>query len=100
MINVLESLILVVSCLLSVLSPVFFSGPLGGEKIPPLSFEFPPQTITNFVCFLDILHIFSPPKSNFPSKTTSLEKKPVYPAMINVLESLIQVVSCLESLNL
>ena len=37
---------------------------------------FPPQTITNFVCFLDILHIFSPHKSNLPPKTISLEKKP------------------------
>ena len=53
-----------------VISTVFFSGPLGGE-ISPLSFEFPPQTITNFVCFLDILHIFSTHKSNFPP---SLEK--------------------------
>ena len=53
---------------------MFFSGPLGGE-ISPLSFEFPlPRTITNFICFLDILHIFSPHKSNFPPKTTSLEK--------------------------
>ena len=53
----------------------FFSGPLVGEiPPPPLSFEFPPQTVTNFVCFQNILHIFSPHKSNFPPKTTSLEK--------------------------
>ena len=51
-------------------SSVFFSGPLGG-KLPPLSFEFPPQTITNFVCFL----AFSlPTKAIPPPETTSLEK--------------------------
>ena len=55
------------------MSPVFFQG--RGLKFPSLSFEFPPpQTITNFVCFLDVLHIFSPHKSNSPPKTTSLEK--------------------------
>ena len=54
---------------------VFFRAFRGGN-FPPLSFEFPPQTITNFVCFLDILRIFSPHKSNFPPKTTSLEKNP------------------------
>ena len=43
---------------------VFFSGPL----------EFPPQTVTNFVMFLDIFHIFSPHKRNFSPKITSLEK--------------------------
>ena len=51
----------------------FFQG-LQGGKFPPLGFEFPPQTITNLVCCSDILHIFSPHKSNFPHKTTSLEK--------------------------
>ena len=48
---------------------VFFSGPLGG-KFPPLSFEFPPQTITNFVVVF--LHFLSQQKQ-FPPKTTSLE---------------------------
>ena len=51
---------------------VFFQG-LQGGKFPPLSFEFLPQTITNFVCFFYILHIFSPHKSNFPTKSTSLK---------------------------
>ena len=40
-------------------STVFFSGPLGGEISPP-------KTITNFVCFLDVFHIFSPNKRDFP----------------------------------
>ena len=35
--------------------------------------NFPPKTITNFVCFLDVFHIFSPHKSNFPPETTFLE---------------------------
>ena len=55
------------------LGSVFFSGPLRAGNSPP-SFEFPPQTITNFVCFLDIFQIFSPHKINFPPKTTTLEK--------------------------
>ena len=46
----------------------------GNSPPPPPSFEFPPQTRTNFICFLDIFHIFSPHKINFPPKTTSLEK--------------------------
>ena len=54
----------------------FFSGPLGGGGISLLSFEFPPQTITNFVYFLDILHIFSPHKSNFPPKNYISTKNP------------------------
>ena len=50
---------------------VFFSGPLGGEISPPNNNEFR-------LFFLDILHIFSPHKSNFPPpQTTSLEIKPV-----------------------
>ena len=28
--------------------------------------EIPPKIITNFVCFLDVIHIFSPHKSNSP----------------------------------
>ena len=28
--------------------------------------EIPPEIITNFVCFLDVIHIFSPHKSNSP----------------------------------
>ena len=55
---------------------MFFFRAFRGGNFPPSSFEFPPQTITNFICFLDILHIFSPHKSNFPPKTTSLEKNP------------------------
>ena len=35
--------------------------------------NFPPKTITNFVGFLDVFHIFSPHKSNFPPETTFLE---------------------------
>ena len=53
---------------------VFFFRAFGGGEFPPLSFEFPPQTITNFVCFLDVLHIFLSPQKKFPLKTTSLEK--------------------------
>ena len=61
--------------LIVMIDSVFFRAFRGGNfPPPPLSFEFLPQTITNFVCFLDILHIFSPHKSNFPPKTTSLEK--------------------------
>ena len=63
----------------------FFFRAFGGG-ISPLSFEFHPQTITNFVCFfcfcfffLDILHIFSPHKSNYSPKSTYLEKKPWVP---------------------
>ena len=48
----------------------FFSGPLGG-KFLPLSFEFAPQTITNFVLFC-FLHFLSQQKQ-FTPKTTSLE---------------------------
>ena len=41
--------------------------------------EFPPQTITKFVRFLNVFYInFSPHKSNFPPKT---RKKPVYTSM-------------------
>ena len=53
---------------------VFFFRSFRGE-ISPLTFESP-QTITKFHLFLDILHIFSPQLSNFPPKTTSLEKNP------------------------
>ena len=55
--------------------PVFFSGPLGGE-ISPLSFEFPPQTITNFVCFVDIFHIFLSPQKQFPPQNYISRKNP------------------------
>ena len=56
------------------MSPVFFQG--GGLEFPSLSFEFPPpQTITNFVCFLDVLHIFSPHKSNSPPQNYISRKK-------------------------
>ena len=47
----------------------FFSGPLG-RKFPPLSFEFPPQTITNFVC---LFFTFLSQQKQFTPKTTSLE---------------------------
>ena len=45
----------------------FFSGALGGEipPPPPPSFKFSPQTIKKFV-FMNVFHIFSPHKSNFP----------------------------------
>ena len=58
----------------------FFRAFRGGNFPPPLSFEFPPQTITNFVCFLDIFHIFLSPQKQFPPpKTTSLEKTLLLP---------------------
>ena len=41
--------------------PVFFLGPLWGG-----GGEFPPQTITNFVCFLDIFHILLSSQKQFP----------------------------------
>ena len=62
------------------ITSVFFHGLWGGgnSPTPPLpSFKFPPQTITKFVYFLDVFHIFSPQKSNFPPKTTFIEKNPV-----------------------
>ena len=46
----------------------FFQGLWGGEL------DFPPKTITKFVCFLDVFHFFSPHKSNSPPQTTFLEK--------------------------
>jgi len=53
----------------------FFSGILGEKYSPsPPSLKFPPQTITNWVCFLDVFHIFPPHKSNFPALTTFIEK--------------------------
>ena len=55
---------------------VFFFRALRGGKFPPLSFKIPPppQTMTNFVLFFHVFHIFSPHESNFPPKTTFLEK--------------------------
>ena len=53
-----------------VVHPVFFSG--------PLSFEFPPQTKTNFVCFLDIFHIFLSPQKQFPPKNYISRKNTGY----------------------
>ena len=46
----------------------YFSGPLGrgGEGFHLLSFKFPPQILTKFVCLLGVFHIFSPHKSNSP----------------------------------
>ena len=51
----------------------FFQGLSGGGGY----LQFPPQTITNFVCFFGcffFFHIFSPQKSNSPTQTTLLEK--------------------------
>ena len=58
---------------------VFFRAFRGGNSPPPppLSFEFPPQTITNFVCFLDIFHIFLSPQKQFPPKNYISRKNPV-----------------------
>ena len=58
-----------------------FSGPLGVGGISPLSFEFHPQTITNFVCFFCFFlffgyssHFLSPQKQLLPQKYISRKK--------------------------
>ena len=54
---------------------VFFSGPLGG-KFLPLSFEFPPQTATNFVWFFGYYSHFLSPQKQFPPQNYISRKKP------------------------
>ena len=60
----------------SIVPSVFFSGPLGGGKFPPLNFKFPPQTVTKFVHFFGCFSHFLSPQKQFPPQNYVSRKNP------------------------